>query len=139
MLSSLQSPTIQQFLYSLKSKRTQETYLIYLDYFEKWYNRKIEDLLQLDSKVIEQALIEYIISMRDKGLSHGYLTARVAPILSYLELNDITINRKKLRKFFGEAIKTVKDEAYTREEIQKCSSLPSLGVDLLLQYTLAPE
>jgi integrase len=116
---SLQSPTIQQFLYSLKSKRTQETYLINLDYFEKWYNRKIEDLLKLDSKVIEQALIQYIISMRDKGLSYGYLTARVAPILSYLELNDITINRKKLRKFFGEAIKTVKDEAYTREEIQK--------------------
>ena len=77
--------------------------------------------------------------MRDKGLSHGYLTARVALILSYLELNDITINRKKLRKFFGEAIKTVKDEAYTREEIQKCSSLPSLGVDLLLQYTPALE
>ena len=73
MLSSLQSPTIQQFLYSLKSKRTQETYLIYLDYFEKWYNRKIEDLLKLDGKVIEQALIQYIISMRDKGLSHGYL------------------------------------------------------------------
>ena len=57
--------------------------------------------------------------MRDKGLSHGYTTARMAPILSYLEINDITINRKKLRKFFGEAVKTVKDEAYTREEIQK--------------------
>jgi integrase len=34
-------------------------------------------------------------------------------------LNDFTLNVRKLKKFIGEDVKTVKDEAYTREDIQR--------------------
>jgi integrase len=57
--------------------------------------------------------------MREEGCSFNYIKLRIAPIISFLELNDIAINRKKIAKFYPEAVKTIKDEAYTREDIQK--------------------
>jgi hypothetical protein len=42
-----------------------------------------------------------------------------------LGLNDIFVNKRKIQRFFGEQKKTVKDEAYTNEDIQKMTSMAS--------------
>ena len=114
------SPLIQTFIYSLKSKKTQEMYLTLIDYFEKWHKGKIEDLLLLSNvKVVEETLIQYIISLRDRHLAYATIKQRLAAIVSFLELNDVTINHKKLKKFIGEHNKTVKDQAYTQRRFTK--------------------
>ena len=90
-------------MYSLKSKETQKQYSIYIEYFEKYYgNKKIETLLELDSKTIEKTLIDYIIFMREQGLSSAYLKGRIYSIISFLELNDVLINKKKINRFYPE-------------------------------------
>ena len=111
------SKLIQTFLYSLKSKETQRMYLYYLDYFEKFHGKPIDNLLSLHGKVIEEILIKYIISMRDKGLSSSTVSCRLTGVLSFLDVNDITINHKKLKRFMGESKKTVRDEAYTHQDL----------------------
>jgi len=51
--------------------------------------------------------------MRDKGLSRGSISPCPAAIISFLELKDIVVIRKKLNKFICEDVKTIRDEAYT--------------------------
>ena len=113
------SSLIQTFLYSIKSKETQKTYLFFIDYFEKWNKRKIEDLLKLNVKTIEEIIIQYIVAMRDKQLSYSSIKVRLSALTAFLDLNDVTINHKKLRKFMGENTRTVKDEAYSRDDLLK--------------------
>ena len=57
--------------------------------------------------------------MRELGLSYGSIKSRLSPIIAFVELNDVSINKKKIRKFYPENVKTIKDEAYTRDDIQK--------------------
>lgn len=91
-----------------------------MKYFENFLgnNQKIESLLTSQPKAIEEILINYVISMRDKGLSHSSIKVRLAAINSFLLL-DFTLNVRKIKKFMGEDVKTIKDEAYTREDIQR--------------------
>ena len=126
------SEPIQTFVYSLKSRETQKQYLLYLGYFVEWHKKKIDSLLKLDSKIIEKILIQYIMSMRGKGLSSAYVKGRMSPVVSFLELNDISVNKKKIGKFYAEYRKTVRDEAYTREDIQKMIQYASFRVRVMI-------
>ena len=115
----METKLIQTFLYSLKSERTKGEYIKYIQYFEHHYKHKIESLLTLHTKAVEDIIINYVISMREKGLSHSSISGRLTAISSFLLLNDFSVNTKKIKKFMGEQVKTVKDEAYTREDLQK--------------------
>ena len=127
------STLMQTFLYSIKSKETQRLYQILIGYFEKWHqNKKIEDLLQLDTKVIEEILIQYIIHMRDRNLSYASINSRLAPIATFLSLNDVIVNKKKLKRFMGEHDRTIKDEAYTHEDLSKMFQHATFRTRLLI-------
>lgn len=123
---------IRTFLYSIRSKETQRMYLLYIKYFEKWHQKGITSLVLLHTKLIDEILIRYVISMRDKDLSSGSITARLSPIISFLDLNDITINQKKLRRFLGESKKTIKDEAYTHYDLVKMFSYAPFRTKLII-------
>ena len=110
---------IQTFLYTIRSKETQNLYQRQIGYFEEFHKQPVDKLLTLDTKVIEQILISYTVSMREKKLSYATIHSRLAAMSSFLEINDVSINKKKIRKFMGENIRTVKDEAYTHEDLLK--------------------
>ena len=126
------SQTIQAFVYSLKSIETQKHYLLNIRYFEKWHKNKVDSLLQTDSKIIEKTLIDYIVSMRKQNLSYNYIKSRISPIIVFLELNDVTVNKKKIARFYPENIKTIEDEAYTRVDIQKMLQYASYRVKVII-------
>ncbi len=126
------SRLMQTFLYSIKSKETQKLYQILIGYFEKFQNKKIEDLLKLDTKVIEEILIRYIIHMRDRNLSYASINSRLAPIATFLSLNDVIVNKKKLKRFMGEHDRTIKDEAYTHEDLSKMFQHATFRTRLLI-------
>ena len=95
-------------------------------------SKKIEDLLKLDTKVIEETLIQYIIHMRDKNLSYASIKNRLAPIATFLSLNDVMVNKTKLKRFMGEHDKTIKDEAYTHEDLSKMFQHATFRTRLLI-------
>jgi integrase len=76
-------------------------------------------LLEQSPKVIETNIIAYIRKMRSQDLSYSTQNSRLSAIVLFYTMNDIVINRKKIGKFLGEHIKTVRDRAYTISEIHK--------------------
>jgi integrase len=77
----------------------------------------VDELIKQDPKVIEQQIIDYIISLQ--GLSRATKSLRMAAIVSLYSINDVTLNRKRLGKFLGPKQRLLKDRPYTIEEISK--------------------
>ncbi len=78
-----------------------------------------DQLLETNNpKIIEAKLIDYIMSLRNDGLSYATMKHMLAPILTFYQINDILLNRKKIARYFGECKRVVRDKAYTTEQIQ---------------------
>jgi integrase len=75
-----------------------------------------------NTKLIEAQLIDYIMSLRNDGLSYATIKYMLAPIFTFYQLNDILLNRKKLARYFGESKRVTKDKAYTTEQIGQALS-----------------
>ena len=131
-MNVLANPKVAQFMYSVKSERSQELYQKLIRYFYEFSKISIDELLRLPIKDIEELLIKYVIYMRNRKLSHASVKNRISPIITFLELNDIVLNKKKIRRFFGEQKKTVKDLAYTMEDIQKMMSVATLRSKMMI-------
>jgi hypothetical protein len=82
---------------------------------------KITELDQLletsNPKIIKAQIIDYIMSLRRDNLSFETTKQLVAPIITFYQLNDILLNRKKIGRYYGEYRKVTKDRAYTTEHI----------------------
>lgn len=119
-------PKILKFMYSVRSEQTKSNYMVRLRYFFESIKLTPNETLSLPVDKIQDMLIDYIIKLRDRKLSHNYIKARLSPVITFLEMNDIFINKKKIARFYGEQKKTVKDYAYTHEDIQRMLSMASL-------------
>jgi integrase len=112
------------FIDAIKSSETQKKYShLLLKYIRDHLNldkENLGDLLLQDPKKIEEDIISYIKVLRDKEkLSYSTINTRLAALYLFFTMNDIVLNRKKINRYLGEHIKTIKDRAYTREEIKK--------------------
>jgi hypothetical protein len=84
---------------------------------------EVDRLLDTNNpKIIEARLVDYIMSLRNDGLSYATMKHMLAPIFTLYELNDILLNRKKIARYFGECKRVTKDKAYTTEQIQPALS-----------------
>jgi integrase len=59
------------------------------------------------------------MKLRDEGYSYSSISGKLAAIFLFYDMNDITLNKKKISKYLGEHVKTIKDRAYTRTEIKR--------------------
>jgi integrase len=109
---------LDEFYFTIKSEETKRMYKIYIKYFEDFAGIRLIELLDMDVPEIQNILIRYIVMMREKGLSTSSIKGRVAPISSFLQLNDIVLNIKKMSKFYPEQTKTITDQAYTLDDIK---------------------
>lgn len=126
------NPKIEEFLYSIKSEKTKNVYLYYIDYFTKFAKIEIQELLNLPKEKIQKIIINYVIHMRHLKLSYSSIRSRVSPLYTFLELNDILVNKRKIERFFGEQKKTVNDQAYTNDDIQMMISMASFRTKLMI-------
>jgi len=70
-------------------------------------------------RLIERNIIEFIISLKDKGLGYSAIRNYVKSILAFYKINDFVLNIEKIGKFIPEYRKVKKDKAYTHEQIHK--------------------
>jgi hypothetical protein len=61
--------------------------------------KKVDELIRQDSRIIEQQIIDFMISLQ--GLSRATKSLRMAAVVALYSINDITLNRKRLSKFLG--------------------------------------
>jgi integrase/recombinase XerD len=70
--------------------------------------------------------------MRDNDLSYSSINGRLAVIISFLDLNDVIVNHKKINRFVGEHVKTIRDEAYTHADLDKMFEYASFRIKLII-------
>jgi hypothetical protein len=56
--------------------------------------------------------------LRERGIAYSTIHFLVAPIFTFYQLNDITLNRKKVSRYLGEYKRVAKDGFYNTEQIQ---------------------
>ena len=69
-------------------------------------------------KDIEKMLINSITKMNARQLSHSYINLVVSVLFHLFEMNDVVLNKRKIKKFIGEYRKMNKDRGYDHREIK---------------------
>ena len=81
-----------------------------------------EQLLQVDPKIIQSQLIDYVIYLREElQLSQSTINNRISAVKKFYETNDIELKWKKIKSYIGKGAKrrNRKDRPYTHLEIQR--------------------
>lgn len=117
----------RNFLNSLKSPYTKNTYSIFLNRFlslPQYKDMTLDELLQTSPKILEADIIEHIVNMKEKeNLSYSSLSLFLAAMYHFFTINDVLINRKKIAKFIGDHENKQEYRPYTTEEISRLLSL----------------
>jgi hypothetical protein len=141
VLSSSSSSKIAylNFVNGLKSKETKITFskllFKYLDHLGLT-KENLADLLMNDVKILQNDLISYIIKLKDEGYSYASMDLRLTAINTFFSMNDIIVNKKRISRYLGEHIKTVKDRAYTIEEIKRMVDASDIKFKFPVVYTI---
>lgn len=115
-LHHLKESTIyRNFVNAIRSPSTKTVYTNSLKRYMIYIKvRELDSLLETNSaKIIESQLIDYIMSLRQDGISYFTIKYLLAPIFTFYQLNDVTLNKKKVFRYLGEYKRVVKDKAYT--------------------------
>jgi hypothetical protein len=102
--TSEKSQCYRNFINALRSPATKRVYINSLKrYMNHLKMTDVDRLLEINNqKIIESQLIDYIMSLRQDGLSYATMKHMLAPIFTFYLLNDIPLNRKKIARYFGE-------------------------------------
>jgi site-specific recombinase XerD len=113
------SEAYKNFINSLDSGATRRCYHRSLEYFMTFLKAEnYESLLKIDITKLEALIRDYMVHMRyDKNLSPATVSLRIAALVHFFEMNDISLRWKKLKKFKGKFRNIVEDKPYTREQI----------------------
>jgi integrase len=81
---------------------------------------KVDDYESLlkEPALVQSHLIDYLIHMRDRQLAPNTIKMRLAGVKRFYDMNDITMNWKKIWQYQGEQYKVIDDEAYSSEQIK---------------------
>ena len=111
--------SFQIFLSSLKSEETKKRFIFYLDKFRLHFKIKDYDsIIKLDRKQLTIMIEDYVLYLRDKVGPNTVPTPMTA-IRSFLEINDIMINWRRIRRLYPAKIKLSGRNAWNTSDIQK--------------------
>jgi integrase len=128
---------VQQYELFLNSIRSEYTKKVYTVTFQKYQEYIGVDLFcRNDPKLIEHNIIEFIVSLKKRGLGFSAISNYLKPILAFYKINDVVLNTDKISKFLPEYRKLKKDRAYTREEIHKLLDMADERIKTVI-YILA--
>jgi len=116
------------FINSIKSDITKKIYEYNLKLFMEFCGvEKFEDLIGQQNQIIT-----YLMSLREKKLSYNSISTRLNAIYHFYDMNDISLNKKKIKMFKGEYTKKVVDRAYTDKDIKKILDVSDLGAKTIV-------
>jgi hypothetical protein len=116
----LQGKGYDSFINAIKSPKTK---IAYVQSLRRYLNhRKLTEvdnlLLEQNPRVIESQIIDYVMTLRSEGIAYATIGFLVAPVLTFYQLNDVVLNRRKVSRYFGEYKKVVKDRALQKRSIR---------------------
>jgi len=106
------------FLNSLRSPATKRAYDIYFRKYQEFMG-SADLFCQNNPRLVEEKIIEFIVSLRERSLSYSAIRNYMMTIISFYKINDVLLRTDKISRFLPEYKKVKKDRAYTHEEISK--------------------
>jgi len=120
IIHGIEGEAYNNFINSLKSTPTKKEYSKILTMFMNNLGiESLDNLVSMPMKEIEKMIINLITKMNARQLSHSYINLVVSVLFHLFEMNDVILNKRKIKKFIGEYKKMNKDRGYTHEEIKK--------------------
>ncbi|HEY7227804.1 MAG TPA: tyrosine-type recombinase/integrase [Nitrososphaeraceae archaeon] len=116
-----QQEAYSNFINSINSDFTRKEYDLKLKYFVEFCNKSsYEDMLFIAENELEIRIRDYIVYLRrDRRLAPATVSSYIAPIIHFYEMNNFTLNWKRLKKFKAKNRSMVEDKPYTKEQIKK--------------------
>ena len=104
---------------AIKTAATKEDYLNGMRYFKDFTKiQKYEELIKMKPKKLTELIEDYILHRRETNSpnSTGFY---YYPIQTFLEMNDVLLNFKKLKRLFPSKVKSVVERGWFTDEIEK--------------------
>ena len=118
------------FINSIKSESTKVLYENNIKLFLKFCGlSELKDLLKIDA---QRYIIRYVMSLRENKLATNSIKSRLNPIFHFYSMNDVTLNKKKIKMFKGEFVKKSRDRAYFDNEIKKILDVSDLRMKVVV-------
>ena len=121
---TLPGDSYRVFIEGLKSAVTKAAYSYALQKYMSHLKISNPDelLIHLENpKIIQEQIIEYLIQLKNPPHSLRYATRSqyLAAIMTFYDLNEVALNKKKIYRYLGEEERPIKNRGYTTEEISK--------------------
>ena len=112
-----QEHSFRLFFSSIRLEQTRKVYATSLRKYVEFLALEQKDIsLANDARLIESKIIDFIISLKEKGMSHSaFHNYFLSCIVSFYKINDIILNTKKIGKFMPQQKRVKKDRSYTHE------------------------
>ena len=114
----------KNFINSCKSEATKHDYRKGLSYFMNYLKIEPKDdhaklIDGRDAKIIQADMIEWITHLKDTDKkSPATINLYTAAVRHFFEMNDITLNNRRINAFKPEFHNVVEDQPYSREQIR---------------------
>src|SRR6266516_4776032 len=89
----------RNFIETMKNAATKKMYVFYFNKYREFV--KEENIIREDTKLIETQVIDYLVYLKSKNLSHETITSNLSAIMRFYTMNDIILNRRKIVKFIN--------------------------------------
>lgn len=72
------------------------------------------------------------MSLRQRGLASSSISTMINAIYHFYDMNDVVLNKKKIKMFIGQSPRKVVDRAYSHEEISRILNVSDLRMKSLV-------
>lgn len=104
---------------SIKSEFTRKQYMYHLQRFVAYYKLKdMESIVKIEQKQLQIMMEDYVMYLRTK-ISPNSFDSPLGGLQSFLEINDIFLNWKKIRKLVPARVKKSGARGYSDAEVRK--------------------
>ena len=104
---------------SLQSEHSRSTYTYLVKLFREYHDIKSFDaILEIDHKEIQKLVETYVIHIK-KSINPNTVPTYINPIKTFLEINDIDLNWRKIKRLYPNKIKRSGASAYQTTDVQK--------------------
>jgi len=104
---------------SLQSEHSRSTYTYLVKLFQEYHDIKSFDaILEISHKEIQKLVETYVIHIK-KSINPNTVPTYINPIKTFLEINDIDLNWRKIKRLYPNKIKRSGASAYQTTDVQK--------------------
>jgi integrase len=117
---TIASEAYRNFINTLDSEASKKNYRFAFPKFMEFCQiGEYDKMLQIERKKLEGLIRDYITHLKINKKSYNTVHMYVASISHFYQMNDVTLNWKKLSKFIGKRRSVVEDKPYTKEQIRQ--------------------